>query len=235
MGIEAVFDIHVAMELCVELGNFCEGIVCSHAPHGPACQVQAPSSEKGTPSSTTAYVKDCPVVTAEDCKEVPQLLEPLKEKRLDLHGAAVIVLAHSRGKDLKECLKGLLSQSDVELFDVIVSLDDLQTAEVMREVAAQAAKDFSKDVKIWMVESRVPDATKHNEAQIKWFQTNTGKIAHHYWTCFERAFREEGYEYAIFVEEDLLFSPDFLALFRSTAWLVEQDESVWCISAWNDY
>lgn len=29
-------------------------------------------------------------------------------------------------------------------------------------------------------------------------------------------------------------SPDFLSLFQETAWLLEADPSLWCVSAWND-
>merc|ERR1712086_1006994 len=34
--------------------------------------------------------------------------------------------------------------------------------------------------------------------------------------------------------DDMIFSPDFLMLFKQTAVLLEQDLNLWCISAWND-
>uniref|UniRef100_A0A7S3AC40 alpha-1,3-mannosyl-glycoprotein 2-beta-N-acetylglucosaminyltransferase n=1 Tax=Haptolina ericina TaxID=156174 RepID=A0A7S3AC40_9EUKA len=32
----------------------------------------------------------------------------------------------------------------------------------------------------------------------------------------------------------MLFSPDFLSLFEQTAWLLQADPTVWCVSSWND-
>ncbi|CAB3383749.1 Hypothetical predicted protein [Cloeon dipterum] len=41
-------------------------------------------------------------------------------------------------------------------------------------------------------------------------------------------------QYAIIVEEDLDVSPDFFSYFSQTKRLLEEDESIYCISAWND-
>ncbi|XP_046405731.1 protein O-linked-mannose beta-1,2-N-acetylglucosaminyltransferase 1-like isoform X2 [Ischnura elegans] len=41
-------------------------------------------------------------------------------------------------------------------------------------------------------------------------------------------------KYAIIVEEDLDASPDFFSYFSQTKRLLEEDESIYCISAWND-
>ncbi|KAF4532879.1 hypothetical protein B566_EDAN001482 [Ephemera danica] len=40
--------------------------------------------------------------------------------------------------------------------------------------------------------------------------------------------------YAIIVEEDLDVSPDFFSYFSQTKRLLEEDDSIYCISAWND-
>lgn len=45
---------------------------------------------------------------------------------------------------------------------------------------------------------------------------------------------KQGYSHMVLVEEDLELSPDFLAFFRETAWLLHVDHSLWCVSAWND-
>lgn len=42
------------------------------------------------------------------------------------------------------------------------------------------------------------------------------------------------FEYAIFVENDLVLAPDFLWYFRVTGALLEHDASLWCVSSWND-
>ncbi|GIZ02489.1 protein O-linked-mannose beta-1,2-N-acetylglucosaminyltransferase 1 [Caerostris extrusa] len=41
-------------------------------------------------------------------------------------------------------------------------------------------------------------------------------------------------KYAIIIEEDLDVSPDFFSYFSQTLRLLEEDESIYCISAWND-
>ena len=44
----------------------------------------------------------------------------------------------------------------------------------------------------------------------------------------------KGHSHAVFPEEDLLPALTFLHLFESTMWLLDEDPSLWCISAWND-
>jgi alpha-1,3-mannosyl-glycoprotein beta-1,2-N-acetylglucosaminyltransferase len=39
----------------------------------------------------------------------------------------------------------------------------------------------------------------------------------------------------IFVEEDLEVAPDFFSYFQATVPLLQQDDSIFCISAWNDH
>ena len=41
-------------------------------------------------------------------------------------------------------------------------------------------------------------------------------------------------QYAIVLEEDLDVSPDFFSYFSQTLRLLEEDSSVYCVSAWND-
>ncbi|CAE7384334.1 POMGNT1 [Symbiodinium pilosum] len=106
----------------------------------------------------------------------------------------------------------------------------------MAAAAKKVAAARGVNIEVWQVGPQATEAEgKVNQATSKWLKTNTGKIAHHYWVAFEKAFMEKAHEQAIFVEEDLLFAPDFLALFRSTTGVLDQDHSLWCISAWNDF
>ena len=41
-------------------------------------------------------------------------------------------------------------------------------------------------------------------------------------------------QYAIVLEEDLDVSPDFFSYFSQTLRLLEEDSSIYCVSAWND-
>ena len=60
-------------------------------------------------------------------------------------------------------------------------------------------------------------------------------LAQHYKWALDRAFIERQHSHVIIVEDDMLFSPDFLRYFEAMAVLLELDSSLFCISAYNDY
>merc|ERR1740117_2854735 len=68
----------------------------------------------------------------------------------------------------------------------------------------------------------------------QYLKTTVQKIAAHFQFALAEAFDRHGFEYAIFVENDLELAPDALWYFRSTAWLLEEDPSLFCVSTWND-
>lgn len=65
------------------------------------------------------------------------------------------------------------------------------------------------------------------------YHETTAFIAQHYKRALDYAFEE--HEYVITVEDDFVFSPDFLFYFDQTAHLLEMDPSIWCVSSWNDF
>ena len=62
------------------------------------------------------------------------------------------------------------------------------------------------------------------------------RIATHYKFALSKAFDElfPNAPGIIIVEDDLLFSPDFYDYFTATAPILEEDDTLLCISAWND-
>ncbi|CAK9033615.1 3-mannosyl-glycoprotein 2-beta-N-acetylglucosaminyltransferase (N-glycosyl-oligosaccharide-glycoprotein N-acetylglucosaminyltransferase I) (GNT-I) (GlcNAc-T I) [Durusdinium trenchii] len=60
------------------------------------------------------------------------------------------------------------------------------------------------------------------------------RISEHFRFVLEESFVKKGFEFAVFLENDLLVAPDFLWLFRASAWLLTADPSLFCVSAWND-
>ena len=60
------------------------------------------------------------------------------------------------------------------------------------------------------------------------------KISAHFQFALQESFERRRFEFAVFLENDLTVSPDFFWYFRSTAWLLEEDPSLFCVSAWND-
>ncbi|KAG8186088.1 hypothetical protein JTE90_003171 [Oedothorax gibbosus] len=65
--------------------------------------------------------------------------------------------------------------------------------------------------------------------------TKNARISQHYKASLTATFNlfAEA-KYAIIIEEDLDVSPDFFSYFSQTLRLLEEDESIYCISAWND-
>ena len=64
------------------------------------------------------------------------------------------------------------------------------------------------------------------------------RITQHYGLVLKDVFdtdREESVENVIILEDDLMVSPDFFSYFSQTKYLMEEDPSIWCISAWNDH
>lgn len=47
-------------------------------------------------------------------------------------------------------------------------------------------------------------------------------------------FLQRNHSHVVVVEDDMVFSPDFLRLFEQTGWLLDRDPSIWCVSSWND-
>lgn len=240
------YELSTAKEFCIELAHDCYGVTCE-APN--RCTVRAGTHLTTSPNAAeVTHVKACgntfyatagQASTAEDaragkCERDEAPAPPVSSGAEELQGAAIVILAHSRGDALKICLESLLSQEEIKLFKIFVSLDLKESVDSMTAVVKQAQRDSGVEINVWEVEKFVGDPAKHNKDQIAWFQYNAGKIAHHYWVAFERVFAQEKYKYAIFLEEDLVSAPDFLALFRSTSWILEQDPSIWCIGAWND-
>jgi alpha-1,3-mannosyl-glycoprotein beta-1,2-N-acetylglucosaminyltransferase len=65
-------------------------------------------------------------------------------------------------------------------------------------------------------------------------KTPVQKIAAHFKFALSEAFDHYHYEFGVFIENDLELAPDALWYFRAAAWLLEEDPSLFCISAWND-
>jgi len=59
------------------------------------------------------------------------------------------------------------------------------------------------------------------------------QISSHVKFALSKAF-SMNHTHAILLEEDLVVAPDLLTLFRSTGWLLNADDSLFCVSAWND-
>ncbi|CAL4172748.1 unnamed protein product, partial [Meganyctiphanes norvegica] len=67
------------------------------------------------------------------------------------------------------------------------------------------------------------------------FGSGGSRISYHYRWALNTTFSLfPSTNKAIILEDDLLTSPDFFSYFNQTSWLLDQDPSLFCISAWND-
>eukprot|EP00927_Polykrikos_kofoidii_P072523 TRINITY_DN68627_c0_g1_i1.p1 TRINITY_DN68627_c0_g1~~TRINITY_DN68627_c0_g1_i1.p1 ORF type:complete len:772 (-),score=77.23 TRINITY_DN68627_c0_g1_i1:49-2364(-) len=192
------------------------------------------TSRDRAPAAKTSRDRKCAAVAR--TVAVPAEVEEAKLAQTEqLRGAAIVVLAHNRVQNLRSCLKSLVKLEEISMFKLRVSVDDMSAFHIMEAVVKEISDEHAVSIDVWKCHRRPIDSKNISAQKLEWFTNfNTAKIAWHYLSAFERAFTTNSFEYAIFLEEDLVVSPDFLSLFRSTAWLLVQDPSIWCVSAWND-
>lgn len=65
-------------------------------------------------------------------------------------------------------------------------------------------------------------------------QASTAWLAQHYKYALDQSFSRSEHSHLIILEDDMLVSPDFLEYFEQTAWLLDEDPTLWCVSSWND-
>ncbi|CAE7941015.1 Mgat1 [Symbiodinium necroappetens] len=176
-------------------------------PSSPAAMSQRPAVI-GTGFSTT-------FAGASAMHAAPEMWPALEGGR-----AGVVILAHDRPDCLARCLDSLVAQPDLALVASVVSLDHPASFRKMEAVVEKYSAKFK--IGVWH---------KPDDASLK---VAVAKIAAHFKFAISQSFEVAGFEFAIFVENDLTLAPDFLWYFRLTAPLLLRDPSVWCVSAWND-
>ena len=134
---------------------------------------------------------------------------------------AVVVMSHDRPDMTRRCLQLLLALPGVDKFTVYVSED------ANSQPVRSAAREFGERIKEVLTFTPRVGATPFKRGGVY-------KIAQHFKAAAEATLVARGHSHAIFIEDDLLLAPDFLTLFWETAWLLEADRSLWCVSAWND-
>eukprot|EP00931_Biecheleriopsis_adriatica_P059771 TRINITY_DN35823_c0_g1_i1.p1 TRINITY_DN35823_c0_g1~~TRINITY_DN35823_c0_g1_i1.p1 ORF type:complete len:745 (+),score=122.68 TRINITY_DN35823_c0_g1_i1:34-2235(+) len=230
-----------ARQRCEDFGEACAGITCRA---DDRC-----TPRRGTPylatspdSSEVSETKHCPTEAPDPngrmeapSLELPAAAPPLESFKLQPAGLrdtlrpsqlAVVVIAHNRPDCLEKCLGALASLEGARDHRMAVSLDDPPTYTVMESMVQKFSDRLQLEV--WHKSNYAGDRPPLN------FKTAVSKISEHFRFALEESFVRQGFEYAVFLENDLLAAPDFLWYFRSTAWLLEEDPSLFCVSAWND-
>ncbi|XP_042860084.1 protein O-linked-mannose beta-1,2-N-acetylglucosaminyltransferase 1-like [Penaeus japonicus] len=126
------------------------------------------------------------------------------------------IIASARPQALYRCLLTVLRQAGGSL-DRILVLVDGHNEETMALLDLLRVRYTVHD----MSGRSFPGAGARISAHFRF-------ALHTLFTTFPRASK------AIILEEDLLVAPDFFSYFNQTAWLLDADPSLFCVSAWND-
>lgn len=134
----------------------------------------------------------------------------------------ILVFACNR-VSVSKCLDNLLEyRPNVHQFPIIVSqdCDDVATRNVIQSYA---------DVTLIRQPDQSDMAVPPKEKKFKGYY----KISRHYGWALNTTF-QRGYDFVVVVEDDLNVAPDFYEYFLGTHELLQNDPSLWCVSAWND-
>eukprot|EP00056_Hartaetosiga_gracilis_P006426 m.96550 g.96550 ORF g.96550 m.96550 type:complete len:481 (-) comp12470_c0_seq1:50-1492(-) len=136
--------------------------------------------------------------------------------------AAVVVVACNR-PSVSRALELLIKyRPSASKFPIVVSQDcgDKKTADVIAGFANQGVDHMEQ-----------PDLSEPEAApQFRGY----AKIARHYGWMLKQVFDVKQYEAVIIVEDDLDVAPDFFEYFEAGKKLLQTDDTLWCVSAWND-
>eukprot|EP00208_Stichococcus_sp_RCC1054_P006238 CAMPEP_0206141720 /NCGR_PEP_ID=MMETSP1473-20131121/13874_1 /ASSEMBLY_ACC=CAM_ASM_001109 /TAXON_ID=1461547 /ORGANISM="Stichococcus sp, Strain RCC1054" /LENGTH=454 /DNA_ID=CAMNT_0053536399 /DNA_START=73 /DNA_END=1437 /DNA_ORIENTATION=- len=143
--------------------------------------------------------------------------------------AAVVMVVFNRPDYLRKSIDSLKSvhardDSFKEKFPLFISQDG--THREVRDLAMSLQPEIGY---LNNIEDAPPKLAKMRE-QIAYY-----RIANHYRFIMQQMFDCRQYQKLIFVEDDMLFAPDFFNYFESTAQILEEDTSLWCVSSWNDH
>lgn len=139
----------------------------------------------------------------------------------------VLVIACDR-VTVKRCLDNLVKfRPSKETFPIIVSQD------CGHQPTYNVIKAFAEvDPSITVVQQ--PDLSEIPLTRTNVKYRGYYKIARHFKFALNYIFETLGHEAVIIIEDDLDISPDFFEYILGTYPLLLKDESLWCISAWND-
>ncbi|XP_065904729.1 protein O-linked-mannose beta-1,2-N-acetylglucosaminyltransferase 1-like isoform X2 [Dysidea avara] len=148
-----------------------------------------------------------------DCSDpIPITIKSDSLPNNNIHDVPVGIIASNRPQYLFKSLRILLSTAGANSSLVTVFIDGFY-------------------------EEPVAVATLYNVRAVQHEPSSqrNGRITQHYGASLTKIFDlYPDAEYAIILEEDLEVSPDFFSYFSQTIGLMGKDDSIYCISAWND-
>jgi len=166
-----------------------------------------------------------------------------------LPNPAILLFCYNRPDYLNQTLDSLFHLHGLDKFHVIISQDgtDQPTADVIRQAGRRTTFSVGKNNNVksfqhWQHPRTIPSyVSSSSDQQQQQQQPGHAWLAQHYKWALSRLFNtntknkdEKSYSHVIIIEDDMLFSPDFLSYFQTTAPLLDTDPTLWCISSWND-
>eukprot|EP00741_Cyanophora_paradoxa_P001725 tig00000498_g1672.t2 len=170
---------------------------------------EKPPEPAGGSSEQVGASTGAAAAPGQDAPPVPEGPEPEN---------GILVLAYNRPHFLRRTLDSLLQLAGIERFRIHVSQDG------HHDGVASAAKEYVQKARINHMQKDRADGHKAGHEH----------IAIHYKHALDRLFKEFKHKRVIIVEDDMIFSPDFLPYFEQTGRLLDEDPTIWCISSWND-
>jgi alpha-1,3-mannosyl-glycoprotein beta-1,2-N-acetylglucosaminyltransferase len=133
---------------------------------------------------------------------------------------AIVVLHYNRIAYLTQTLESLVRLPGIERFKVYLSQDGPH---------ADAEKLAQR--------LRIEFINRPHDKLLDERQSGTAHLAQHYKWALDQLILPKfnrAHSHVIMVEDDMIFSPDFLHYFQLTAPLLDTDPTLWCVSSWND-
>jgi len=133
-----------------------------------------------------------------------------------------LIMCYQRVNALKRALEKIFRYKPTDV-DLIISQDGNNTE--MKTYIDSLGKNVSKHL---MHQNRETPCLKNSNENPGYYY-----ISQHYRYALHSVFSVP-YEFAILLEEDIEIAPDFFSYILSSRALLQQDNTLFCISAWND-
>eukprot|EP01083_Nonionella_stella_P189567 701330_1 len=164
-------------------------------------------------------------------KIVPK--EPIKfghPSETDMPNPCIVILTYNRPQQLLRTVNSLKSLEGVTSYQIYISQDGHvgSTTNTIRNTLHAIPYTQSSD-DITIIKHIVHEQARNAHEP-------TSKLAIHYKFMFDIIFNELRHSHAIILEDDMIFSADFLEYFAATVPLLNDEQNdLFCISSWNDY
>jgi len=145
-------------------------------------------------------------------------------------GIAVVIFCYNRHSYLERTLESLFSILPPSGFSVFISQQGYDPG------VTEVIKKYSDEGKAYWLGFDYEETDKRIQPgfeERRWLVYH--KISAHYKFAFSKLFEDLNYQQVISLEDDMEVSPDFFSYFESLGKTMDSDESIFCVSAWNDY